>query len=87
MVTCSLFITAESDYTRVTQILEFQSEETVKQITLEVYDDKNAEQNETFELYLTPGAGVHLSPHPRVIVVITNDDFGKPEGGITAYSY
>ena len=58
----------------VTEVLEFQPGETEKEITVEIINDRNVELMEEFELYLTSGAGVHLSPFPRAEVVITNDD-------------
>ena len=61
----------------VTEVLEFQPGETEKEVTVEIINDQNVELMEEFELYLTSGAGVYLSPFPRAEVVITNDDGKK----------
>ena len=55
-------------------ILEFQPGETEKQVTVAISDDKKIERNETFQLYLSAGEGVHLTPIPRTDIVIVNDD-------------
>ena len=65
---------ATNDYTPVTQILEFQPGETDKEVTITIVDDARIEEAENFELYLTGGAGVHLSPFSRAVVTIINDD-------------
>ena len=65
---------AGADYVRVTQILEFQAGETEKEIIITIMDDSMIEEAENFELYLTGGAGVHLSPFSRAEVTIINDD-------------
>ena len=54
--------------------MEFLPGETEKQISVQIRNDKRIERNETFELYLTAGAGVHLSPFPRTEITIENDD-------------
>ena len=58
----------------MTQILEFQSGETEKEITVTIVNDAMIEEAENFELYLTGGIGVLLSPFPRARVTIVNDD-------------
>ena len=69
-----IFPAATSDYIPVTQILEFQSGETEKKITVTIVNDAMIEEAENFELYLTGGIGVLLSPFPRAVVTIVNDD-------------
>ena len=69
-----LLTVARDDYTPVTQILEFQPGETEKEVTITIVDDERIEEAENFELYLTGGAGVHLSPFSRAVVTIINDD-------------
>ena len=54
--------------------MEFLPGETEKQISVQIRNDKRIEQNETFELYLTAGVGIHLSPFPRAEITIENDD-------------
>lgn len=55
-------------------ILEFQPGETEKQLTITINDDKKIERNETFQLHLSAGEGVHLTPIPRTDIIIVNDD-------------
>ena len=74
-------ILAGEDYTTLTEIVEFQPEETEKNITIHILDDIRVESNETFELYLTGGAGVHLSPFFRAEITILSND------GIEIYTY
>ena len=69
---CSL--SAGQDYNPLTQILEFQSGETQTNITITIHDDTKIEGDEQFELYLIGGIGVHLSPFPRAMITIQNDD-------------
>ena len=68
------FISAGQDYNPVTQILEFMPGETLKNITVTIHNDQSIEADEQFELYLTGGIGVHLSPFPRASITIQNDD-------------
>lgn len=67
-------ITVKEDYTSISIIVEFQPGETQQQISVTINNDKRIERNETFLLYLTAGAGVHLSPFPRTEITIENDD-------------
>ena len=67
-------ISAGQDYDPLTQILEFQPGETQKNITVTIHNDQSIEEDEQFELYLTGGIGVHLSPFPRASITIQNDD-------------
>ena len=55
-------------------ILEFQPGETEKQLTITINDDKKIERNETFQVFLSAGEGVHLTPIPRTDIIIMNDD-------------
>lgn len=55
-------------------VLEFQPGETEKNITVDIVGDRRTERNETFELYLTAGLGVQLSPISRAEVTIEDDD-------------
>ena len=64
----------KEDYTSISTIVKFLPGETEKQISVQIKNDKRIERNETFELYLTAGAGVHLSPFPRTEITIENDD-------------
>ena len=43
-------------------------------ITVTMHDDQKIEADEQFELYLIGGIGVHLSPFPRAMITIQNDD-------------
>ena len=65
---------AGQDYNPVTQILEFQPGETQKDVTITIYNDQKIEAAEQFELYLASGIGVYLSPFPRTVITIGNDD-------------
>lgn len=65
---------AGQDYEPLTQILEFQPGETQKNITVTIHNDQSIEADEQFELYLTGGIGVHLSPFARASITIQNDD-------------
>ena len=67
-------IIVKEDYSSVSRIMEFLPGETQKQITVQIRNDLRIERNETFQLYLTAGANVHLSPFPRTEVTIENDD-------------
>ena len=69
-----LLILAAEDYTTVTEIVEFQPEETDKNITLYILDDSRVEGDEAFELYLTGGIGVHITPFFRAEVKILDND-------------
>ena len=40
-------------------------------------NDKNAEEDEIFQLYITGETGVILSPYIQTSIVITNEDHGK----------
>lgn len=64
----------KEDYTSTSVIVDFQPGETQQQISVYINNDKRIERNETFQLYLTAGAGVHLSPFPRTEITIENDD-------------
>ena len=55
-------------------ILEFQPGETEKQLEVIIRNDKKIERDETVQLYLSTGEGVHLTPFPRTQIVIKNDD-------------
>ena len=68
---------SEIDYVQVIEAVEFQSGENEKEVNISLVNDKRAEGNETFELYLTGATGVILSPYPLTMVVITNEDHGK----------
>ena len=52
--------------------MEFQPGETERDIPVEILDDSRSEDTETFELYLTGGAGVNLSPFFRAEVIISS---------------
>ena len=68
------YFPVKEDYTSITQVLEFQPGETQHQIEVYINDDMRIERNETFQLYLIAGVGVHLSPFARTEITITNDD-------------
>ena len=70
---CAFYLAGE-DYITVTELVEFQPGETEKNITVYILDDSRTERAETFELYLTGGTGVHLSPFFRAVVTIVDDD-------------
>ena len=55
-------------------ILEFLPGETEKQMTVSINDDKKIKRNETFQLYLSAGEGVHLTPFSRTKIIIVNND-------------
>ena len=65
---------AGRDYTTLTEIVEFQPGETEKKLNIDILDDSRVENDETFELYLTGGGGVHLSPFSRAEVTIPEND-------------
>ena len=67
------------DYTSISTIVQFQAGETEAQIQIQIRNDRRIERNETFQLYLTAGIGVHLSPFPRTEIIIENDDGKKTE--------
>ena len=69
---CSL--PAGQDYNPMTQIMEFQPGETQTNITITIHDDQKIEADEQFEVYIIGGIGVHLSPFPRAMITIQNDD-------------
>ena len=73
-VTVGFFVLAGGDYTTLTEVVEFQSGETEKNITINILDDSRVESTEIFELFLTGGIGVHLSPFFRAEVEILDDD-------------
>ena len=54
--------------------MEFQPGETEKNITIHILDDSRVESAETFELYLTGGDGIHLSPIFRAEITILEND-------------
>ena len=54
--------------------MEFQPGETEKNITIHILDDSRVERAETFELYLTGGDGIHLSPFFRAEIIIFEND-------------
>ena len=64
----------KEDYSSISTLVEFLPGETRKKVAVKIYNDKRIERNETFELYLIAGEGVHLSPFPRAQVIIENDD-------------
>ena len=54
--------------------MEFQPGETEKNITIHILDDDRVESAETFDLYLSGGDGVHLSPFFRAEITIPEND-------------
>ena len=68
--------TAEEDFHTLVQTLEFHSYDSLIDVNIIVIDDGLTENNETFVIYLSSGAGVKLSPHAQTKVII-NDDDGK----------
>ena len=70
------------DYTTLTEIVEFQPGETEQNIIIHILDDNKVESNETFELYLTGGAILHLSPFFRTEITIQEND-----GNLTSILY
>ena len=62
------------DFIALSTLLEFPPGVTNQRVTVSIKNDKKLERNETFQLYLTAGAGVHLSPFPRAEITIVNDD-------------
>lgn len=65
---------AREDYTALSSTVEFLPGETQKQITVEISNDKRIEEDERFQLDLTGGVGVHVSPLARTEITIENDD-------------
>ena len=55
-------------------VMEFQPGETEKMITVNIIDDRRTERNETFQLYLTAGQDVQLTPFSRTEITIQDDD-------------
>ena len=55
-------------------VMEFQPGETDKMITVNIIDDRRTERNETFQLYLTAGQDVQLTPFSRTEITIQDDD-------------
>lgn len=70
----SIFFPAREDYISISEIVEFSPGQTERHISLQINDDMRIEDNETLQLYLIAGAGVNLTPHPRMEVTIQNDD-------------
>ena len=64
----------KEDYISIAEIITFAPGETLRQIEVRINNDMRIERNESFQLYLTAGAGVHLSPFPRTEIIIENDD-------------
>ena len=73
----SLCDTAGEDYEPLSVVLEFLPGETVKHVMVTINDDKKIERNESFQLYLSAGEGVHLTPISRTHIIIVNDDGEK----------
>ena len=67
-------IAADEDYKSVSSILEFQPGEVEKKVTITIIDDKKIERDELFQLYLSAGEGVHLTPFSRAEITIINND-------------
>lgn len=67
-------LTANEDYVSVAEMVEFQPGETVQSIILQIKDDMRLENAEIFELYLTGGTGVHLSPFMRTKIIIQDNE-------------
>ena len=67
-------ITAGLDYGTIAMVMEFQPGETDKMITVNIIDDRRTERNETFQLYLTAGQDVQLTPFSRTEITIQDDD-------------
>ena len=67
-------MSARKDYITLGEILEFQPGETEKNITICILDDSRVEGDETFDLYLSGGDGVHLSPFFRAEITIPEND-------------
>ena len=55
-------------------VLEFEPGETEIIITVDIINDKRTERNETFQLYLTAGQGVQLTPFSKTEITIEDDD-------------
>lgn len=73
IIACTIYIVKE-DYSSISSIIEFLPGETQHHITVHINNDKRIERDENFQLYLTAGAGVHLTPFPRTEITIQNDD-------------
>ena len=69
-----VLITAGEDFHTLVQTLEFHSEENLINVNVKIIDDESVENNETFVIYLTSGAGVKLSPYAQTKVTINDDD-------------
>ena len=74
LLTNFYYYPAGDDYNTLIEVVEFEPEETEKQVTVRLLDDRIRETAETFELYLTGGGGVHLSPYSRAVITITDND-------------
>ena len=64
----------ERDYSAVSEIIEFQPEETLQHVSITIIDDDSIEHIETVELYILADPNVHLSPFPRAEITIKDDD-------------
>ena len=73
-LTLSYYIAADEDYKSVSLILEFLPGETEKKIKITIINDKKIERDEFFQLYLSAGEGVHLTPFARTEITIINND-------------
>jgi hypothetical protein len=65
---------AREDYTSISEIIEFMPGVTERHVSVQINNDMRIEDNETFNLYLIAGAGVNLTPIPRTVITIENDD-------------
>lgn len=54
--------------------MRFLPGETEKMINIAIVDDMRVEQTEVFEVYLTGGTEVHLSPHFRAEITLQDND-------------
>ena len=68
------YTTAERDYTAITEVVTFETEEVIKTVDIRIINDAIVEFDENFFLQLTSGEGVRLSPFSRAEVIIINDD-------------
>ncbi|HKR63308.1 MAG TPA: tandem-95 repeat protein [Thermoanaerobaculia bacterium] len=70
--------TAGSDYTAVSGILNFASNETSKTISIPILGDNNIEANETFTLTLSSPVGGQLGSPVAATITISDDDAPPP---------
>ena len=68
----------QEDYAPLSRVIDFQSRVTLQQISIAIINDNTVEHDESFEVFLLVGdKNVHLSPFPRAVITIKDDDDDK----------